>query len=150
MPKMVRQVEPLHYTIMDQSDNRLIATFQQYLGNYRKEFNEAYIAPDIPLDKLTNVLFEFAPVERDEKILAVVDMSIWDDGKGGIAFTDRGIWWKYISSPQSVKYSDPDYLFKIKHLPEPGLQDEEQHIYDLALKLGMDSVMTDLKTLSVS
>lgn len=148
MPKIIRQVEPLLYTVMDESDNRAIAMFKQYLSSYRKEFNEAYIAPDIPLDILTGVLFDFAPVNRDEKILAVVDMSLWNNGKDGIAFTDRGIWWKHMLVLESVQYSDPDYLFKIKHLPEPISQDEDHHIYDLALKLGMDSVIADLKTLS--
>ncbi len=147
MPKIIRQVEPLLYTVMDQSEHPLIATFKQYLSDYREEFNEAYVAPDIPLDKLTNVLFDFASVDRDERILAVIDMSLWNNGKDGIAFTDRGIWWKHMLESKSVQYSDPDYLFKIKHLPEPISENEDHQIYDLALKLGINSVMADLKTL---
>jgi hypothetical protein len=147
MPKLIRQTEPFLYTVMAASENPLLAMFNQYLSSYREEFNEAYVAPDIPIDKLANVLSNFAAVERDEKILAVVDMSLMNSGKGGIAFTNQGIWWKYLSSPQSVQYSDPEYLFKIKHLPEPISQDEEHQIYDLALKLGMESVMADLRTL---
>ncbi|MBD2079881.1 hypothetical protein [Leptolyngbya sp. FACHB-17] len=147
MPKMLRQTEPLLYTVLDQSEHPLIATFQQYLSGYRQEFNEAYIAPEIPLDKLANVLFDFAPVDRDERILAIVDMSLWDNGKDGIAFTDRGIWWKHLFESKSVKYSDPEYLFKIKHLPEPISENESHQIYNLALELGMNSVMADLKTL---
>lgn len=147
MPKMLRQTEPLLYTVMDQSEHPLIATLQHYLSDYRQEFNEAYIAPEIPLDKLTNVLFDFAPVDHDERILAIVDMSLWNNGKDGIAFTDRGIWWKHMLESKSVKYSDPEYLFKIKHLPEPISENESHQIYNLALKLGMNSVMADLKTL---
>jgi hypothetical protein len=147
MPKMIRQVEPLLYTVMEPSENPLTATLNKYLSSYREEFNEAYIAPEIPADKLTGVLFGFAPVDRDEKILAVIDMSLRNNGEDGIAFTNRGIWWKHMFISESVQYADPDYLFKIKHLPEPISSDEEHHIYDLALKLGIDSVMTDLKTL---
>jgi len=145
MPKMLGQIEPLLYTVTDQAEAPLIATLKQYLSDYREEFNEAYIAPDIPLDILKNVLFDFAPVDRNEKILAIVDMSLRNSGKDGIAFTDRGIWWKHMLELKSVQYSDPDYLFKIKHLPEPISEDETRQIYNLALKLGMESVMTDLE-----
>jgi hypothetical protein len=147
MPKMLSQIEPLLYTVTDQSETPFIAILKQYLSDYREEFNEAYIAPDIPLGILANVLFDFAPVDRNEKILAIVDMSLWNSGKDGIAFTDRGIWWKHMLELKSVQYSDPDYLFKIKHLPEPISEDETRQLYNLALKLGMESVMTDLEML---
>lgn len=147
MPKMIRQVEPLLYTVMESSGNPLISTLNNYLSKYREDFNEAYIAPGIPLDKLSGALFSFAPVDRDEKILAVIDMSLRNNGEDGIAFTDHGIWWRHMLISESVQYSDPDYLFRIKHLPEPISTDEQHQIYDLALKLGLTSVMADLKTL---
>jgi hypothetical protein len=150
MPKMIRQAEPLLYTVMDQAEHPLIATFKHYLGGYQEEGEEIYIAPEIPLDKLANVLFDFAPVDRDEKILALVDMSIWKDGKGGIAFTDSGIWWKHMLVSQSVQYSDPDYLFKIKHLPEASSKDKKHQVYDLAVKLGINSVMAGENTENLS
>jgi hypothetical protein len=138
----LRQIEPTLYIIAEseQTNYALLPILKSSLKQFREESDEAYLTPDIPLDKLSNALSNYASLNRDEKVLAMVDMSVWDSGKAGITFTDLGVWWKYMSSPNFVEYSDPDYLFKIKDLPTYGSDKEAKGIYELAWKLHIDVV----------
>ena len=53
--------------------------------------NEVYVSPEIPLDKLCNALDRWLTIDQDEKILALIDASIWGDAKEGVALTNRRI-----------------------------------------------------------
>lgn len=150
LAKTLHQVEPLLYTISDPEQLKIpvFTLLTTYLKPFQDEaVGKAYLAPNIPTNKLTNILSAYAFLGQDEKILATVDMSFLGSGKEGIAFTNRGIWWKYSSSPQSVLYSDPEYLLKLGDLPDYFQEKESQKIYELALKLGKDSVLARMQTL---
>lgn len=138
----LRQIETTLYVIAEseQSNYALLPTLKASLGRFRQEVYEVYLTPDIPLEKLSKALSNYASLAREEKVLAMVDMTIWNSGKAGITFTDLGVWWKYMSSPNFVEYSDPDYLFKIKDLPTYSSDEEAKGIYELAWKLHTDVV----------
>lgn len=144
----LRQIEPTLYIIAEgeQKNYPMLPTLEKYLAPFANETNETYVALDVPIDKLSNVLSNYASLGRDEKVLAIVDTSLWNSGKSGITFTDRGIWWRDIGTQNSMEYADPDYLFKIKDLPIYGSDKEAKGIYELAWKLHTN-VVAEMTTL---
>lgn len=148
--KTLRQVEPLLYTFSNADELNIVSfnLLRNYLAQFQDEaIDKVYLAPNIPIDKLANAFSNYAFLNRDEKVLAMVDMSIFGSGKEGIAFTEQGIWWKYLSSPHSASYSDSGYLLRIRELPDFSSKEEELKVYELALKLGKNSVLSEMQTL---
>jgi MFS family permease len=137
----LRQIEPTLYVISEaeEADFAILPMIKEALSPFEEAVNKAYLTPKIPIDNLANVLSSYAFLSRDEKVLAVVDTSIWNSGKAGITFTDCGIWWNDVASHNFVEYSDPEYLFKIKELPVSASDVEEKKVYELALRLGRSS-----------
>ena len=147
---VLEKLEPLLYTLVDKLESPLVATVEKYLAGKNDVYTyDVYISPEIPIQKVANTLSKYAQLDKEEKIIALVDLSMFNNAKAGIAFTNQGIWWNDISTAGSVNYSDPDYLFKIKHLPTGNTDfgEEERDWYNLALELGFRSVETTLKEL---
>lgn len=146
---MVDQVEPLLYTYTNEQDLNLTAfvMMKNHLSQYQDALDKTYLAPEIPIEKLAHTLHEYAEVSPDEKILAIVDKSMWNNGKAGIAFTNLGIHWKYMSKPSYVAYSDPEYLLKIMELPEAVSAQETVSVRELALELGKTQSIAKLQSL---
>ncbi|MBD2261234.1 hypothetical protein [Pseudanabaena sp. FACHB-2040] len=151
--ELFRNIEPLIYTYADNnhSEAPLLNALKVELVPKQKDEDEQegkdkqkdkdsriYIAPEIPVNKLWNALSNFISVSPTEKVLAVIDTSVFGDGSSGIAFTDQGIWWKPVwalAQREYVSYSDPDYFSKISDFPSFDLENKTS-IHKLALKLG--------------
>jgi hypothetical protein len=71
---------------------------------------EIFTAPQLPLNLLANAYKSWLEPDEKEMIIALIDTSLWDDAKEGIAFTDKRIIWKktwansdYLSYPDLAK-----------------------------------------------
>ncbi len=105
------------------------------------------IAPNIPEDKLSNAFYNYASVTSDEIIFAIVDTTIFNNAEEGITFTNKGMWWKKLSKPEYLSYSDSNDLIKIMDLPSVYSEEETESIRKLALALGKDVALTEIKAL---
>lgn len=153
--ELFRNIEPLIYTYTDNSNPEapLLKAFKAELVPKQKDKDKhedkssrIYIAPEIPVNKLWNALSNFISVSPIEKVLVVIDTSVFGDGSSGIAFTDQGIWWKPVwalAQREYASYSDPDYFSKISDFPSFDLENKTS-IHKLALKLGEDRVPQSL------
>lgn len=102
------KLESRMYTLVDRPDPDSLASYiQTHLQTYGS--NDILLSPNIQPEKLVNALDKFAKIEPDEKILAIIDTSLWDDSKEGIALTNRGIVAKHIwGNYEYIKYTDLD------------------------------------------
>lgn len=64
---------------------------------------EIFTAPQLPLNLLANAYKSWLKPDEIETVIALIDTSFFDDGKEGIAFTDKRIVWK-------ETWGDSDYL----------------------------------------
>jgi hypothetical protein len=71
---------------------------------------EIFTAPQLPLNLLANAYKSWLEPDEKEMIIALIDTSLWNDAKQGIAFTDKRIIWKetwansdYLSYPDLAK-----------------------------------------------
>ncbi|MEW6498029.1 MAG: hypothetical protein AB1589_36840, partial [Cyanobacteriota bacterium] len=103
---VLRQLETRTYTLTEDPLPGSLGEFLQ--KNVQKyNFEEGFSAPNMPLNKLSNALstwLSFNPEEKvpEEKVIALIDNSMWHDAKEGIVFTERRLIWKN----NSVKYED--------------------------------------------
>lgn len=114
----LRQLESRLYALNEPSDDPLVVFIQSKLPK-EYEHEDAYLAPAIRPDKLSNALSGYGSLEPGEQILALIDTSLWDDAKEGILLTDRKIVWKPgFSSPEFVSYSELDWptIWKVSKL----------------------------------
>ena len=54
-------------------------------------------------------------VNPSEKILGLIDTSMWNDAKEGLVFTNkRIIWRKFLSTPNFVSYQELNKIFSLE------------------------------------
>lgn len=98
------------YTLTEMPTSPHLVKFIEFLNErlpHKFNTEEVFIAPNIPLDKFSNALSNYAIVNANEKILSLIDTSIWDDAKEGILLTtNRAIWKRGWSSPNFINYVD--------------------------------------------
>jgi hypothetical protein len=99
----LRQAESRAYMLTEPSDDRVVTFIQKNLPK-EYEHEDAYLAPDIPLDKLSNAMSMYGYLDPGEKILALIDTSGNHNAKDGILLTDRSIIWR-------PAYSDVEYAY---------------------------------------
>ncbi|MGD1700786.1 twin-arginine translocation signal domain-containing protein [Dapis sp. BLCC M229] len=98
---ILKELESRAYMLTEPSDDPLVPFVQKNLPkNYEHE--DVYLAPAIPLDKLSNAIHRYGYLDPGEKILALIDTSGNHNAKDGILLTDR----KILSRPA---YSNADY-----------------------------------------
>jgi hypothetical protein len=118
---ILHQLESRLYTLTEMPTSPKLVEFLNFLSarlphNFSSE--EVFIAPNIPLDKFSNALSNYAIVNGGEKILVLIDTSLWDDAKQGILLTNQRVIWKDTwGSPQFIKYVD----FQDETKDVPGL-----------------------------
>ena len=79
---------------------------------------EVFTAPKLPLNLLANAYKSWLEPDKKETIVALIDTSLWNDGKEGIAFTDKRIVWKGTwGNSDYLSYQDLSELLK-----NPGLE----------------------------
>jgi hypothetical protein len=63
-------------------------------GQY--QMAKVFTAPQLPLNLLANAYKSWLEPDEKETVVALIDTSLWNDAKNGIAFTDKRIIWKKI------------------------------------------------------
>lgn len=85
--------------------------------NAQYQIAEVFTAPQLPLNLLANAYRSWLEPDEKEAVVAFVDTSLWDDGKKGIAFTDKRIIWKEtLADADSLSYQDLSKLLKTQGL----------------------------------
>ncbi|WP_159789638.1 hypothetical protein [Sodalinema gerasimenkoae] len=126
---ILRQVETRIYTPTEEPKPNSLESFlaDNILDQYGKE--EGFTSPNIPLDKLSTALSKWITLEANERVLALIDSSFWDDAKEGVVLTDRKIRWKaFGSNPDSISY---DRLFSLMDSDLSNLLINEERRDDL-------------------
>ncbi|NMG57546.1 hypothetical protein E1H12_03160 [Geitlerinema sp. P-1104] len=126
---ILRQVETRIYTPTEEPKPNSLESFlaDNILDQYGKE--EGFTSPNIPLDKLSTALSKWITLEPNERVLALIDSSFWDDAKEGVVLTDRKIRWKaFGSNPDSISY---DRLFSLMDSDLSNLLINEERRDDL-------------------
>jgi hypothetical protein len=100
---MVKELESRAYMLTEPSDDPVITFIQKNLPK-EYEHEDAYLAPGIPLDKLSNAVSMYGYLDPGEKILALIDTSGNGNAKDGILLTDRSIIWR-------PAYSDVEHAY---------------------------------------
>ncbi|MBD1931787.1 MULTISPECIES: hypothetical protein [Cyanophyceae] len=122
---VLRQLETRTYTLTEDPLPGSLGEFLQ--KNVQKySFKEGFSAPNMPLDKLSNALSTWLSVNSDEKVIALIDNSMWHDAKEGIVFTERRLIWKN----NLIEYEDLARFVKTETALISLLSDK-QHIKEL-------------------
>ncbi len=101
--QIFQQLEARLYTLLEKSGHPLIAVIEGYIAGK----DNVFIAPNIPPDKLSNALSQYAKVGEEEKVIVLIDTTIRGSAKDGIAFTDQRVMWKEMwAESDFIKYSD--------------------------------------------
>ena len=138
---ILRQLETRIYTLTEDPQPGSLGEFLQKNLQEKYYIEESFSAPYIPLDKLSNALSTWLSIQPNEKIVAMVDSSIFNDAKAGIAFTDQRIIWKAIlSSTNSMKYDDLKNFFNLE-LGE--MLSDNQHRQDLLQVEDLAKILSD-------
>lgn len=135
---VLNQLESRLYTL---TETPLSGSLKELLGFLKSklpnkyELEQVFVAPDIPLDKLSNALKKFGVVDLDEQILALIDTSLWNDAKQGILLTNTRVLWKGTwAEPDFINYSD--LASDRKDLPKLYNQEENSSFYSLLKEIG--------------
>lgn len=80
---------------------------QQNITPKNGGIEEGFSAPNIPLDKLSKSLSSWLSLDYEEKVIALIDYSVFKDGKEGVVFTNEKMAWKiFLSEADSIKYEN--------------------------------------------
>ena len=93
---------------------------------------EVFTAPQLPLNLLANAYKSWLKPDEKETVVALIDTSIWDDAKNGIAFTEkRIIWKKFGASYDSLSYQDLSNLLESQGLDMIGNEEARKSLEKL-------------------
>lgn len=80
---------------------------QQNITPKNGGIEEGFSAPNIPLDKLSKSLSSWLSLDYEEKVIALIDYSVFKDAKEGVVFTNEKMAWKiFLSEADSIKYEN--------------------------------------------
>lgn len=135
----MQQLETRIYTPTEDPQPKSLGEF--LTANLKREYgySEVFVAPNIPLDKLSNALSNWVSIKPEEKILALVDTSVWNDAKEGVAFTEDRIIWKSWDT-DSISY---DRLFEFLDTELSDMLADEQYREDLSRIVQLSEVLDD-------
>ncbi|MEG3954130.1 hypothetical protein [Microcoleus sp. herbarium2] len=75
--------------------------------NPKYGIKEGFSAPNVPLDKLSKALSSWLSLDYGEKVIALIDRSVFKDAKEGVVFTNSKIAWKvFFSEADSINYEN--------------------------------------------
>lgn len=102
---LLEQLETRLYTLTEQplADSFEHLIISQIEDHYSKE--EGFSAPAIPLNLLVNAHKSWLAPNSNEKVIALIDSSMRDDGKEGLVFTNERVIWKK-GSTETASYDD--------------------------------------------
>lgn len=134
---MLKEFECRSYTLTEPSGEPAVSFI---LANFPNGEN-AYLAPEIPADKLANALSKYGDIGVGEKVLGLIDTSGFHDAKDGILFSDRQLIWRpAYSSSESAGYSELDDG-KIGEVSEKMLEGEGDKAKFASFLRGLKEVM---------
>lgn len=126
-PSVLHNLEARTYTLTEDPLPRTLGAFLKNKVQRIYNFEEGFSAPNIPLDKLSNALSAWVSINPEEKVMALIDTSLWDDAKKGIVFTQkRAIWKETWSETLSKNYKDLARVVKRETELISLLSDEDQ------------------------
>lgn len=103
---VLKELESRAYMLTEPSDDPVVTFVRENLPKeYERE--DVYLAPAIPLDKLSNAISMYGYLDSKERILALIDTSGNHNAKDGILLTNRSIVWR-------PAYSDVEYMYYSK------------------------------------
>ncbi|MEG4328729.1 hypothetical protein QUB37_08345 [Microcoleus sp. AT3-A2] len=80
---------------------------QQNISPKNGGIEEGFSAPNIPLDKLSKALSSWLSLDSEEKVIALIDYSVFNDAKEGVVFTNEKMAWKtFLLEADSIKYEN--------------------------------------------
>jgi len=129
---ILHQLETRIYTLTKDPTPASLAAFLQ--GKVRQKYglDEGFSAPNIPLDKLSNALSSWLSLNFNEQVIALIDTSVWDDAKAGVAFTDQRIVWKgQLVDTHSIEYPDLAKFFNMDLAQALSNEDSREHLAQL-------------------
>jgi hypothetical protein len=98
-----------------------------------KSFDRIHVAPNIPLNKLAKAISNYAPEERPNSVLLLIDDTFWGGGGDGLLLTEDRLYsktlgfersifemshWHRLSSRNNVVYVGTQELITL-HFPKP-------------------------------
>ena len=114
---ILKELEARSYTLTEVPSSESLARFiaDHLPQNTQYDDKEGFSAPLIPLDRLSTALSSWVSVNPSEKILGLIDTSMWNDAKEGLVFTNkRIIWRKFLSTPNFVSYQELNKIFSLE------------------------------------
>lgn len=131
----LEQLEARIYTLTEEPKLESLAGF--ITQNIQKKYfdEKHFTAPELPLDKLSNVLKSWVEIESGEKVVALIDTSFFNDAKEGVIFTDQRVIWKRpLDSSHSLSYDDLNDTFN-QRIGTLLIQESSRHNLDDLIKL---------------
>jgi len=107
-------------SVLHQLETRTYTYTEDIIPGYWKDFflqpkgvspkygiEEGFSAPNIPLDKLSKALSSWLSLDYGEKVIALIDNSVFKDAKEGVVFTNAKIAWKiFLSEAHTINYEN--------------------------------------------
>ena len=107
-------------SVLHQLETRTYTYTEDIIPGYWKDFflqpkgvspkygiEEGFSAPNIPLDKLSKALYSWLSLDSGEKVIALIDNSVFKDAKEGVVFTNAKIAWKiFLSEAHAINYEN--------------------------------------------
>lgn len=95
---------------------------------------EVFTAPQLPLNLLANAYKSWLKPQEKETVVALIDTSLWNDAKNGIALTDKRIIWKEVLvDDNSLSYQDLSNLLENQGLELIGNEESRKNLEKLRL-----------------
>ncbi|MEG4075585.1 hypothetical protein QUA30_23165 [Microcoleus sp. Pol14C2] len=124
---VLHQLETRTYTY---TENIIADDFGKFLQNNvspTKGIKDGFSAPNIPLDKLSKALSSWLSLDSGEKVIALIDNSVFKDAKEGVVFTNAKMAWKIIlSEADAINYENLAKFVKTESKLTSLLSDAKQ------------------------
>lgn len=80
---------------------------QQNVSPKNGGIEDGFSAPNIPLDKLSKALSSWLSLDSEEKVIALIDYSVFKNAKEGVVFTNEKMAWKtFLLEADSINYEN--------------------------------------------
>ena len=127
-------------SVLHQLETRTYTYTEDIIPGYWKDFflqpkgvspkygiQQGFSAPNIPLDKLSKALSSWLSLDSGEKVIALIDNSVFKDAKEGVVFTNAKIAWKiFLSEAHAINYENLAKFVKTESKLTSLLSDAKQ------------------------
>ncbi|MGL4503788.1 MAG: hypothetical protein ACRCU2_32305 [Planktothrix sp.] len=105
---ILHQLESRSYTLTEEpsENDQVFAFLKENLPEESYTGNKVFMAPAIPINKLSTALDTWGKVNAQEKVLTLIDTSKTSDFTEGILFTNQGVIWKNSASRGNLYFYD--------------------------------------------